>query len=142
MNGPIRTPESGRHQQKGARVKARTISALIPSPYGVISTKNLVIRPIDASTTLIVQVDQHLTQMVYGARLVIDQATLPLLALPPLSALLPKEKESNRVVKANMVIGCGIAKTSPPTTILTKPLQPCTRNLLLLLLQAGGTIKN
>ena len=80
--------------------------------------------------------------MDYGVRPVIDQAMLPLLVLPPLSALLPKEKGNNRAVKANMAIGCGKAKTFPPTIILIKLLQPCTRNLLLLLLKAGGMIRN
>jgi hypothetical protein len=136
---PVR--HSGTPLLKG-RVKEEIREKQTQALYGVTSTKNLVIRPIGASTTLIVQADQHLTQKDYGARLVIDKATLPLLALPPLSALLPKEKENNRVVKANMVIGCGKAKTSPPTTILTKPLQPYTRNLFLPLHQAGGTIKN
>ena len=124
------------------RVKEKIRSNLIQALYGVTSTRNLVIRPTGASKILIVLADQHLTQMDYGARLVIAQVTLPLPVLPPQSALLPRERGNNRAVKANMVTECGKAKTSLPTIILIKPLRLCMRNLLLLLLQAGGTIKN
>ncbi len=110
--------------------------------YGVTFIKDLVIQPIGASITLIVQVILHLTPMVLGVRLVIASATPPILVLHPLFAFLLKEKESGGVVRATMGIEYGKAKTSPQVTILTKLLQLFTKNPLLPLPQAGETILN
>ena len=141
--GANHTPanHSGPALLKG-RVKEKIRANQSKAPYGVTSNKNPVIRPIGASITLIVQAEQHLTPKGYGARLVIAQVTLPPPVLPLQSALLPRERGNNRAVKANMVTECVKAKTSLPIIILIKPLRLCMRNQLLLLPQAGGTIKN
>ncbi len=93
MNGQIRTPASGRHQQKGARVKAGMISALIPSPYGVKSTKHMVTQLIGVMRTQIEQADHPVITKACGATPAIDPVIYLPHAMQLQSALKEKGKE-------------------------------------------------
>jgi hypothetical protein len=125
-----------------ARVEERRKVNWTQALYGATFTKNLVTRPIGASIILFVQVVQLPIQTDYGARLVIAQAIPPLRVLPQPSAFLPREKEKDRTARAITVIGRGRAKTFPQITTLTKLLQLCMTNPLLLPPKTGGTITN
>ena len=102
---------------------------MIPSPYGVISTKHMVTRLLGVLITQIEQADHPVKMKACGATPAIDSA-IPLPPAMPLPSAL-KEKGEQFKGTATLETATGKARISPQGTIQIRQwlLRHCTKNL-------------